>query len=58
MFGKLKEDVRAYSIANKSSAPVERMMTALHTAIQHQPKVEIKLFFGNEPTQYRKLYSH
>ena len=32
MFGKLKEDLRAYSIANKSSAPVERMMTALQKA--------------------------
>ena len=43
MFGKLKEDLRAYSMANKSSAPVERMMTALH--IQHQPKMEKRNYF-------------
>ena len=43
MFGKLKEDLRAYSMANKSSAPVERMMTAFH--IQHQPKNGKKKLF-------------
>ena len=43
MFGKLKEDLRAYSMANKSSAPVERMTTALHT--QHQPKMEKRNYF-------------
>ena len=45
MFGKLKEDLRAYSMANKSSAPVERMMTALHNHIQHQPKMEKRNYF-------------